>query len=272
LSVKIINNSPAGLKAYLTDVRKKIYLIKILVKREFSVKYTNTFLGLGWVFLQPLVVVSIYTLFFKNMLKLNTYNVPYPQFVLSGLVLWYLFTGIVGKCAHVFLESAELISKIAFPRIVLLLAKIVPVIVECFILLVITIVLTCILQREVHIKMIFCFFYFLQVLIVALAIGILVSVLALKFRDFIPAVPFILNFAIWLTPIFYAPNSIPEEYMSFFRYGNPLFIPLEGIRALLFNQSPFIGDSLVYVVIWSLFLIGAVHVFVKFDKRIVENI
>jgi lipopolysaccharide transport system permease protein len=270
--LKLISNTPLNFQAYLTQVFQKKYLLYILIKRELKIKYKKTFLGLSWVLLQPLLVVTVYTLFFKNMLKLNTYDVPYPQYVLTGLVLWYLSTGIISKSMHALFESKELISKVSFPKILILITKITPVIIECVILLFLSVFAVFFTSNQISLNILTSLFYFIDVIILSFSIGIICALIALWFRDFAEILPFIINFAIWLTPIFYAFGSVPDNYKNFFRYGNPLIIPLEGMRDAFFGSNGITSEALFTFLITAILLLISVTVFVKFEKRITEKI
>lgn len=272
MATKTISNTPYTISAYFRRLLGSGYLIKVLAQRELKVKYSKAFIGIGWVFLQPFFVVAIYTIFFKNIMKLNTFDVPYPQFVLTGLVLWYLFTGIIGKCAHALLESGSLINKVSFPRMVILLSKISPVVLECLVLLVLSVVVVAVTKNTIGIHVLTTLFYFVYVLVMALAIGVVCSILTLKFRDLLTAIPFVINFAIWLTPVFYSPESIPVQYRPLFRYLNPLSVPMEGLRGALFYDAGISLEAFLLFILSVIFLIGAFIVFVKFEKRIVEKL
>lgn len=269
---QIINNQPVTLKTYLGKLFSNHYLLTILIKRELKIKYSKRFFGLGWVFLQPALVVLVYTLFFKNMLKLNTYDVPYPQFVLTGLVLWYLSTGIISKCMYAFFESKELISKTNFPKIIILLSKIAPVILECFALLILSFIVVAYSQKQFNLNMLSSVFYFIDVLILSLAIGTFCSILTMKFRDLLEVIPFVINFAIWLTPIFYTFDSVPDTYKTLFRFCNPLIIPLEGLRNALFENRGITLEAFLIFIITLIVFIASFIVFVKFEKSISSKI
>lgn len=267
-----INSNSISLRKYLEHFIKKRYLLVILIKREFKTKYNQTFLGLSWILFQPLLVVTIYTVFFKYMMKLNTYNVPYPQYVLSGLILWYLNSGVISKCMSGILESRELITKVAFPKIMILISKTIPVVFECLILLIVAIVFMIATGNAIHFNILTSVFYFLEVLLFSFSIGILLSLIVIKFRDILHFIPFVINFGIWLTPVFYSFESVPDSYKNYLRFGNPLIIPLEGMRDAFFgNKGITIESLLMCLIIVSLFIL-ALTVFIKFEKRLSEYV
>lgn len=272
MHTKSISNQPYSFRSYIEKLIKSGFLVKVLAKRELKVKYSKTFIGIGWVILQPLLVVLVYTLFFKNLIKLNTDEIPYPQFVLTGLVLWYLFTGIISKCTYSLIESTDLINKVSFPRIIILFSKCIPVVIECLALLVIAFIALFFTGQSIGICSITSLFYFLQTLILSFSIGLLCSIVVLRYRDLAHAIPFIINFAIWLTPVFYSASIVPGDYKNVYLYANPLALSINGFREAIFHNA---GISGVY---WALFLfscfllLSSLLIFIKFEKRITENL
>lgn len=268
----VINNKPTSVKSYVIQLYQKKFLLYILIKRELKIKYSKTFLGLGWVFIQPVIVVAVYTLFFKNMLKLNTYDVPYPQYVLTGLVLWYLSTGIISKSMHALFESKDLVTKVSFPRMIVLISKITPVIFECLILLLISVITIIFTQHKINLNMLTSMFYFIDVIFLSCAVGIMCMMITLKFRDFVEIIPFAINFAIWLTPVFYAFGSVPDKYKNLFRFGNPLIIPLEGMRDAFFGNTGITTEAFFVFIGTVIFFVISLVIFIKFEKRIIEKL
>jgi lipopolysaccharide transport system permease protein len=270
MEVKIINNKPSTIFAYLEKLLKNSYLITTLATREVKIKYSRTFLGIGWLFLQPLIVVTIYTVFFNKIVKLNTGDIPYPQFVLSGLILWYLFTGILSKCVNALIESEGLISKVSFPKIIILISKIIPVLIEGFALLIIALVFMLFNQNTIGVNTLFVFFYFIQTALLAFSIGMICSVVVLKYRDLAHAIPYLINFGIWLTPVFYSVSIVPQPYQNLVKYFNPLAMYLEGFRdALFYNASPSLTSFWLFVATFFVLLL-CFYFFIFFEKKIIE--
>jgi lipopolysaccharide transport system permease protein len=269
---KIINNQAYTLSDYCKKMVRYGYLIKVLSKRELKIKYSKTLLGLGWLILQPLVVVFVYSIFFNHIIKLNTDNIPYPAFVFSGLVLWYIFTGVVGKCTYALIESTELINKVSFPRLIILLSKVIPVLIECFILLIMLFIVLIISKQKMGFNSLTSLFYFTQITILSFSFGMLCSIIVIKYRDLAHIIPFAMNFGIWLTPVFYSVTIVPENYQNLLRYLNPLSLPLEGLRDGLFFNRGISNSSLVLLVFSIILLLLSFYFFVKFEKKIVENL
>lgn len=269
---KTINSSPYTLSGYWSKLLRYGYLIHVLARRELRVKYANTWLGIGWFFLQPLAVVLIYSIFFKYLIHIQSDAIPYAPFVFSGLVLWYLFTGIVGKGTYALVESAELITKVPFPRIIVLLAKIIPTIVECLVLLLLLFIVMLGNHQPIGWQAFSALFYFIEITVFSFSMALLCSTVAVKHRDLAHIIPIAINFGIWLTPVFYPLSIIPAPYQNYVRYLNPLAAAIEGLRNSLFFSCGISAPAILIFVTSGVLLLLAFYYFVKFEKNIVENL
>lgn len=272
ITVKFISSQPYSVGEYFKKLSRYGFLITVLAKRELKIKYTKTVLGLGWLLVQPLALVIIYSVFFKSLIKIDTGSVPYPSFVFSGLLLWYIFTGIVSKCSNAIPESAELIHKVSFPKFIILIAKTLPVLLESAALLLLFLLLLVITQQPLGFNAITVLFYILLVSIFAFALGLLCSVLVVKYRDLVHFIPFALNFGIWLTPVFYPVALIPPAYQEYLLIFNPVARAIDGLRRALFYNAGISTGSFLTLLASLVFLLFSFYYFIKFEKTIVEKL
>lgn len=272
MATKLISSEPYTIAEYRKKLVKYGFLIRVLSVRELKIKYSRTLLGIGWFFLQPLSVVVVYSVFFKFLIHIHSDNIPYPSFVFSGLVLWYLFTGIINKSTFALIESADLIQKVSFPRLIILISKIVPVILECLILLFLLFAITFFSGQPPGLQALTSVFYFIQTLILSFAVGLFCSTIALKYRDLAHGIPFVINFAIWLTPVFFPLSIVPQPYNKYVLYFNPLASALEGLRGAMFFNSGISAIALLMFIIYLFLLALSFFYFIKFEKKIVENL
>lgn len=269
---KTISSQPYTLTEYLKKLFRFSHLVKALTLRELKIKYSRTFFGIGWLFLQPLAVVLVYSIFFGYLLHLNSDNIAYPSFVFSGLVFWYMFTGIIHRSTNSLLESSELIHKVPFPRIIILVSKVVPAILESAILLILLFLVHIINHGHVGLNTLSALFYFVTVIVFSIALGLIFSLLAVKFRDVSQLIPIAMNFAIWLTPVFYPVSIIPQPYSAVVKIVNPIAGCIDGLRAAIFFDKAVPFSALVVFIFSLVLLLIAFYYFVKFEKNIVENL
>jgi lipopolysaccharide transport system permease protein len=240
-------------------------LFFILAYRDLRVRYAQTFLGLFWAFLQPAATLLIFILIFGKAVKVDTGNVPYPLFALTGMAAWAYFSFVISQSGQSIIGAQEMIKKIYFPRLVIPLSKAVVAFVDFFIALVFVIVLMIIYQYPLTIKIIWFPFFFLVNILAALACGIWLSALATRYRDFIHVIPFLVQFGLYATPVGYPASLIPEKYQVIYHL-NPMAGIVEGFRYTVLGTGEINAYSyLSFIIIGVLFVTGILY-FKKVEK------
>jgi lipopolysaccharide transport system permease protein len=208
-------------------------LIYTFVWRDLKVRYKQTFLGVAWVVFQPLITTIIFSLVFGGLSKNLTPNLPFPIFVLIGLVFWIFFSNSLIQASNSLLENEEIIKKVYFPKIILPLTKIITGLIDfmiTFLLLLVTI-----LVFHFSISISFILWAFLSLIIVTLAslgLGFFLSALNLKYRDVKYILPFLIQILIFVSPVIYSLNSFTSNIKLILAL-NPLTGPIETTRASL---------------------------------------
>jgi len=196
------------------------------VKREFQLKYRNSLLGAAWTVLNPLAMILVYTLIFAEVMKARLPDVDskfaYSIYLCAGLLTWGLFAETIGRAQNIFLEHANLIKKLSFPRMTL------PVIV--------------VLSASLNFAIIFGLFLAFLLLTASfpgwvvlgvipllalqiafsIGLGITLGVLNVFFRDVGQFFGIFLQFWFWLTPIVYPPSVLPERARDILIGWNPM--------------------------------------------------
>jgi len=230
-----IQNFSLGIKE-LWSYRELFYFF---AWRDIKVKYKQTFLGFAWVILQPLFLMIIFTLFFGRALKIPSNNLPYPVFVLSGLVFWTLFSTGLTNASNSMVAHAGIIKKIYFPRFIIPLSSFFVSLFDFAITLIIFIPII------LHYKISFsykCILYFpISVVITSITtIGLscLISSLIIKYRDFKYVLPFFLQGLLFITPVIYSSNITNNYLVKFLFYINPISGAIELFRCIFSNARP----------------------------------
>jgi len=245
-------------------------MIIALTTRDLKVRYAQTFLGVAWAVIQPLCGLLIFTIFFTQLIELDT-PLPYPLIALSGMAAWYFFSNIIQSTSLSLVESQSLIKKVYFPRLILLISKIIPglidLVISVFLLLGLMVIFGITPQVEI-----LCFPVFvLLTIVLGLSISVWLSALSLRYRDFHHVIPYALNYGIWLTPVFFPTTIIPDEY-SWLLFLNPMAAVIAGFRWSL------IGDVFPAWEYWISFipililLISGLHYFRKNEYKISDYI
>jgi len=251
-----INNEPESWSNYFSKLWENRALIWVLARKELKEKYAQTALGLAWTILQPLTGLLIFTLFFDRIIKLQDIpDVGYAVFAFSGMTSWYFFSFILYQASSSLINNQELIRKVSFPKIILPLSKVLLGTVDFSLSLLLLIILIVATGLEPSINMLFFPFFIFLNIIVGLSVSLWLSALTVKYRDLQHIVPYVLNFGIWLTPVFYPATLIPSEF-DFLLYLNPMAGIVEGYRWCLwdyqeFNVQYFLGIGLSVILFVS---------------------
>lgn len=206
------------------------------VKREFQLKYRNSLMGAAWTVLNPLAMIIVYTVIFTQVMrgKLpgSDSTFAYSIYLCAGVLTWGLFTEIVGRAQNTFLEHANLLKKLSFPKLCL------PVIVVATALLNFTIVFGLftgflLISGSFPGLVYFALLPVIVILIVfAIGLGICLGVLNVFFRDVGQFFNILLQFWFWLTPVVYTISILPEPARSLMNY-NPMAILMAACQDIL---------------------------------------
>lgn len=232
----VISAENQSLKDYLATVFAHRWLLFYLVRRDLRIKYAQTFLGWLWVIFQPLAGVAIYTFFFKYIVRLDTEGVPYPIIALTGLTSWNYFSFQLNQGGNAIIASQELVSKVGFPRVLLVLSKSIIGLVDLGFTLLILLLFMLFSNLTIGPQIFLLPLVIGLNFLVALAPSLWVAALTIRHRDLHMAVPYIITFGIWFTPVFYPSSLIPEQ-LSFLNYLNPMAGVIELLRYCVYGQQ-----------------------------------
>lgn len=227
------------------------------VRRELQAKYRNSLLGAFWLLLPPLAQIVVYTLIFSQIMRVRLpgveSNFGYSIYLCAGVLTWGLFAEIVGRSMSVFIENANLIKKLSFPRISLPFIVIMSAGVNFLIvfgLFTLFLALTGSFPGWVFVATIPLLV--VQVLF-AVGVGVTLGVLNVFFRDVGQFFGIVLQFWFWLTPIVYPASILPEQVKTFMAF-NPMAVLIEGYQEILVNGLWPQWDKLAIVAVLSLAL------------------
>lgn len=178
-----------------------------LVWRDVKVRYKQTFLGGAWAILQPAAMMVVFTIFFSQIARLESGNLPYPLFVLAGLLPWTFFSTAISQAGNSVVNSEHLITKIYFPRLAIPLASVGSGIVDFVIGFGFFLVLRFYYRQEAPIvldaRILLAPFIFGLIILAALGVGTLFAALNVAYRDFRYVIPFVVQLWLFATPTIY---------------------------------------------------------------------
>lgn len=212
-------------------------LFYIFSWRDIKVRYKQTVLGIVWVLLQPLLSMVIFTVFFGNFAKIPSDGLPYPVFVLLGLVFWGFFSGALSRASTAFIDNEALVKKVYFPREILPFSTVVTAFVDFLVALVLFLIVA--LFYQVSFNLAFFAMILLSIVITTLAsagLGLLVASINIKYRDVRYIIPYFLQLMIFVTPVIY-PLSIVRPSFQFILSLNPMAGVINSLRSVLTSGS-----------------------------------
>jgi lipopolysaccharide transport system permease protein len=256
----IVEAGRSALRLNLKELVEYKDLFLILAYRDLRVRYAQTFLGLLWVVIQPLFTLTIFTVVFGRVAKVDTAGVPYPLFAICGMAAWSYFGFVLNQSGNSIISSQEMIKKIYFPRLVIPLSKAVVGFVDFGVALAFVVVLMLVYGFPPSANIIYLPVFFLLAVISALAVGIWLSALTIRYRDFQHVVPFLVQFGLYATPVGYQSQDVISnlpEWGTFIYYANPMAGVVEGFRwSILGGVAPSIYSYFSFSVIIILFISG----------------
>lgn len=230
---------PASLSLGFRELWQYRELFYFFTWRDIKVKYKQTYLGVLWALLQPLGMMLIFTFLFSRTWPINTGEIKYPVFVLSGLICWNLFNSSVSHAGDSMVQNANIIKKIYFPRLIIPCSAMLVALFDFLIAFVIFIILCFVMQQPPSWTAIFYFpAGIIMSLLSATGLGLLLASLNVKFRDFRYALPFLLQVLFFASQVIYPLQSVQQSLFRYLLAINPMNAAIELFRAPLTSISP----------------------------------
>jgi lipopolysaccharide transport system permease protein len=247
-------------------------LLFAFVVRELKVRYKQTFIGVAWVLLQPLVTMLIFTVIFGKLAKMPSDNVWYPAFALTALLPWTYFSQAVTRSGGALVGNANLVSKVYFPRILLPLSMIVAPLVDLALSLVLLFGLLMYAGIPLTLKVITLPLFIFVAMLTAMGVSLFISAANVRYRDVGHAVPFLIQIWMFVSPIVYPVSLVPEQWR--WLYGlNPMAGVIEGFRWALLGQTvPDVAVMAVSACVFFIFLIAGVLYFRQMERQFADVI
>jgi lipopolysaccharide transport system permease protein len=245
-------------------------LLGLLVWRDVSVRYKQSLVGFGWAIIQPLMTMAIFTIIFGRFAKLPSDGLPYPIFTYCALLPWGYFARSLSDSSDSLVGSANLITKVYFPRMILPLSKVFAGLIDFAIAFTILWGMMFWYRIPPNAGILLLPFFVLFAMLTALGVGLWLTALNVKYRDVRFVVPFLTQFWMYASPVAYSTSLIPEKWQ--WLYGlNPMVGVIEGFRwALLGKSAPNIEMMAVSFGIVLVVLSGGLFYFRKMEQTFAD--
>ena len=254
----------------LRDLWQYRELLYFLTWRDVKVRYKQTLLGAAWAILQPLLTMLIFTLLFGRFAGIKSEGIPYPIFAYGGLLIWTFFANSVTNSGNSLVGSANLITKIYFPRMIIPMAAVGAGLVDLLLAFGVQIALIVYYHIRITWSVTMIPLLVLLATMLALGVGMWLSALNVKYRDIRYAIPFLIQLWMFASPIIYPLSMLPARW-QWVLILNPLTGIIQNFCVALFGNQNFEWKSLAAsVVITVLILIYSTFSFRRMERHFAD--
>ena len=224
--------------AYLAELIEARELLFTWAKRDFKVRYSQSVLGAAWAIVQPLSLMVIFSVIFSVFLRVPTDGIPYPVFAYTALLPWSFFANSLSSAIPSLVNNMNLVSKIHFPREILPLSAIIVSTVDFLVASSIFVLMLLFYRVPVGPAILLVPFVLTIQVILTLGISLLASAINVFYRDVRFVIPLVLQIWMYLSPIIYPVNLVPERLRRLY-FLNPMAVFIDTYRrTILLNQMP----------------------------------
>jgi lipopolysaccharide transport system permease protein len=264
-------------KNYWKDLWRYRELFYILSWRDLKVRYKQTVIGIVWSVLRPLITMLIFSFVFGQIAKFPSEGVKYPVLVFAGLLPWQFFGASLSEASNSLIGNERLISKVYFPRMIIPAASVITSLVDFLISLVLMLSLLIWFGVMPSINLVFLPLFILFAFITSFGVGLFLTALNVKYRDFKHVVPFIVQLGLYISPVGFtsaiAVNIIPEKFRQLY-YLNPMAGVIDGFRWCFFGERVTMNWNgiLISLAVTLFFLFIGIRTFRRMEKSFADLI
>ena len=240
--------------------------------RDVKLRYKQTALGIVWVILQPLVAALIFAVIFGRFANLPSSGIAYLPFVFAGMLPWNLFAGALQRAGNSLISDSRLISKVYFPRMAIPVASSAAVLVDFLVALVVMFCLLPFYGIPLTANLLALPVMLVLTLFISIGVSLFLSALNVYYRDFMYALPFVVQVWMYATPVVYSADLIPGALRGIFAL-NPLVGVIDGFRWALLGLGDFpLVSLLISLVIGIIVFVGGALVFQRVERNFADVI
>lgn len=245
----------------------------MLAYKDLRVRYAQTIVGFAWAIFNPLIQIIVLSFVFGTIAKVGTgtSEIPHILYTTAGMCGWAYFANLFSNASQSIIGAQGMIKKIYFPRIILPISKAITASVDLVVMIFLVFLLMLYYRIPVSSSLIFFPFFLILAIISGLTIGIWISAITIRYRDFIHIIPLLLRIGMYVTPIAYPVSSVPQKYRVLF-YCNPMTGVVEGMRWSLIGDTPPHSYMYISIVIMIFLFFGGIIYFLKIERQIADII
>ncbi|MBO4699793.1 ABC transporter permease [bacterium] len=252
-------------------------LISSFVKRDITSTYKQTILGPLWFFIQPIFTTIMFLIVFGNIAKIPTDGVPQVLFYMNGIILWNYFSKCLVATSNTFVSNAAIFKKVYFSRLTIPVSNVISALVQFLIQFTLFVIIFIIYKiKGADVELSYAVFaiplFVLQMAVLGLGIGLIITSLTTKYRDLTYLVGFAVQLWMYATPIVYPLSMVPEKWRSVYVL-NPVVPILESFKHAFFSTGmPSITEYGISVATTIFLLFAGIFIFNFVEKNFVDTV
>ena len=257
---------------YWSDLWRFKELFYILSWRDFKVRYKQTVLGIAWAVLRPFLTMMVFTVVFSKIAKLPPEgSAPYAVMVFAAMLPWQFFSNALTEASNSLVGNANLISKVYFPRLIVPASAIITSFVDFGISFLLFIGILAYYQYLPPVNIVALPLFLMMTFVFAFGLGVYLTALNVKYRDFKYIIPFVVQFGIYISPVGFSSTIVPEKYRLLYSL-NPMVGIIDGFRWCIIGTPVDPYAILISVAVSIVFLFIGIRYFRKTEKTFADII
>lgn len=244
---------------YWKDLWRYRELFYFLAWRDILVRYKQTVMGIAWALIRPFLTMVVFTVVFGKLAKLPSEGAPYPILVFAAMLPWQFFASALAECSDSLISNANLISKVYFPRLIVPGSAVIVSFVDFLISGIILLALMAWYNFVPSWRILTLPVFVLIAFTASMGVGLWLSALNVKYRDFRYLVPFLVQFGLYISPVGFSSSIVPVRWRLLYSL-NPMVCVIDGFRWAILR-----GESTLY---WPGFTLSVVLVALLFASGV----
>jgi lipopolysaccharide transport system permease protein len=236
-SYELVLESGRAEKNYWRDLWHYRELFQVLAWRDVAVRYKQTIIGVAWALIRPFATMIVFTVIFGRVAKLPSDGAaPYALLVFAGMLPWTFFSTALSEASSSLVNNANLISKVYFPRLIVPTSTVVVAFIDFLISFSLLVLMMVYYQWMPGWQIVLLPVFVLLAFLASLGPALWITSLNVKYRDFRYIIPFIVQFGLYISPVGFSSNVIPEKWRLLYSM-NPVVGVIDGFRWCILGES-----------------------------------
>lgn len=250
--------------------KNEIFLLSVIVKKNFSSKYKDSVLGMVWTILSPLLMMALFTILFSTLFGKNIDN--YPVYFLCGWCIYNFFSSSITISMNSLKGNKNILQKTPVPKYIFILGSIISEFLNFIIMLILLVVIMAITHSTFYVTIILFFIPIISLFIMVTGLGLVLSIVCVYYTDIQHLWSVLSMFLMYASGIFYPMSIIPNPYKQYLLL-NPIYWVINQFRCFVYHGIIPQVDYMINLLLLSLIiLIFGIIIFKKFENKITTKL